>query len=789
MPDTSRIADEFHRLVVEALPKGRQGNKWGDLRELLASWFGVPIDDVNATEVTGNASKYLTGRLGQEVSRAKYAGLVVTSKPDVSYVEDRLRGAIEAGRWAGSGLVASEDADGRWRLVSVIENPNRGSPYTAVASVFPEARRLSAQPIAAEKSPSPRYATAMPPAWTFTLPDREAWETLQDTRLLDLVGDAETSALNSWEGADLVAFYGKKIGVLGILEVSSLHDSGDRIRVEFTEPGLAGDSRLNPELAAFSAPAPIYFEQPQYSTSFRVGPGDLHLGKLDGLQVGHLAAVAQGTASMSDRLPRAWLVLQKSGSGYEDVQGIGYHFPSHIPNGKRILERDVLVCRTETIDGSYDLFGVGRVGRLVTKEDGTRRAFYDRYADIAPPMPLDELGEDPRNNPTNSIQPFPWALVPRLLQRVAADSPEGLPVLTSPSTAPTYRGREPEAPSFDELTVSGVQSLIDEQALALPADVVPRCVAALRAGKHLLLTGPPGTGKTTLGQVLADAAAQLGLARGAVLATATADWTSADTVGGYWLEANNKLAFHPGQVLRAIRENEWLIVDELNRADIDKAFGQLFTVMSGQAVTLPFRLAVESGDLPVSVVPFGKEAPEGTSPFYVVSSWRMVATLNTRDRDLLFSMSHALLRRFAVVDVGNPPGDHYRELLKEQVPTGSADLDSALASLIDLPHRSLGPAILLDAGKYIRARVHLHGNAGDWTWMRAVLREALYSFVLPQLDDLPLHQLQDIVGHVHRATMQGQGLDETLHLFAEGTQLTPIQLQPASTDDPTADNS
>jgi len=31
-----------------------------------------------------------------------------------------------------------------------------------------------------------------------------------------------------------------------------------------------------------------------------------------------------------------------------------------------------------------------------------------------------------------------------------------------------------------------------------------------------------------------------------------------------------------------------LVIDELNRADIDKAFGQLFTVLSGQSVQLPY---------------------------------------------------------------------------------------------------------------------------------------------------------------------------------------------------------
>jgi len=56
------------------------------------------------------------------------------------------------------------------------------------------------------------------------------------------------------------------------------------------------------------------------------------------------------------------------------------------------------------------------------------------------------------------------------------------------------------------------------------------------------------------------------------------------------------LAFTPGIILNRLKDtqtgvqsNEPIIVDELNRADIDKAFGQLFTLLSGQSVQLPSR--------------------------------------------------------------------------------------------------------------------------------------------------------------------------------------------------------
>jgi len=83
------------------------------------------------------------------------------------------------------------------------------------------------------------------------------------------------------------------------------------------------------------------------------------------------------------------------------------------------------------------------------------------------------------------------------------------------------------------------------------------------------------------------------------MTTATSDWSTFDTVGGYMPdqdeETDGNLSFSSGIVLNRYKDrktekqvNEPLVIDELNRADIDKAFGQLFTVLSGQSVQLPY---------------------------------------------------------------------------------------------------------------------------------------------------------------------------------------------------------
>jgi energy-coupling factor transporter ATP-binding protein EcfA2 len=293
-----------------------------------------------------------------------------------------------------------------------------------------------------------------------------------------------------------------------------------------------------------------------------------------------------------------------------------------------------------------------------------------------------------------------------------------------PELTPVYINR-PEHPALSGTTLTTVPPTAAVVPMAVDDRIMRMVLLSIRSSEAVILVGPPGTGKTTLLNRVVELIREDPAAYGfyevnePVMTTPEESWTTMDLLGGQTLSENGDLRFRPGLVLEAIAENRWLILDEANRADLDRIFGGLLTWLSTDVdVDLgPVSTHVSADRVVLGWAEGGASSvenqgaldasePSGSPVRYLAGDqWRLLGTYNAADAQRVFRWGQALGRRFARVPIPAPePSDFAKAIipltvdLPDVVHDGIADLYAAHHSL---PAARVGPALFVHVPRYV----------------------------------------------------------------------------------------
>jgi hypothetical protein len=204
---------------------------------------------------------------------------------------------------------------------------------------------------------------------------------------------------------------------------------------------------------------------------------------------------------------------------------------------------------------------------------------------------------------------------------------------------------------------------------------------------------------------------------------------------------SGQLDFLPGFVTASMSQRRVLIIDEVNRADIDKAFGELFTLLSGNSVDLPYLRRNLTGGKPETRRVRLSVSASGSDPeideIHMPSWWRLIGSMNDADKASLKRLSFAFVRRFAFVPVGVPEPKLYGDLID----SGAAGVASARPDFVEalkelfadpkgLAYIEMGMGYAIPEAMLRHARSELAMNAGRTT--PELLLSGLDLYVAPQ---------------------------------------------------------
>ena len=284
----------------------------------------------------------------------------------------------------------------------------------------------------------------------------------------------------------------------------------------------------------------------------------------------------------------------------------------------------------------------------------------------------------------------------------------------------------PVTPTVQGSVKPALESLASET--FLPVSLLQEIKLLLEEKKQVVFQGPPGTGKTYIARKLARALA--GSEDRVTLVQFHPSYAYEDFVQGYRPSLNHGQAgfqLKKGPFLRAAgcardepEANHYLIIDEINRGNLAKVFGELYFLLEYRNEEMALQYSDE--------------------PFYLPDNLYIIGTMNTTDRSIAL-VDLALRRRFYFVEF-HPSKEPVKDVLRKWL-RAKADGMEWVADLLDEANRLLGSNDQAAIGPSYFMRPGLDEAGVERVWEHSVLpyieerlfgeRESLDQFDLDRL--------------------------------------------------------
>jgi len=466
-----------------------------------------------------------------------------------------------------------------------------------------------------------------------------------------------------------------------------------------------------------------------------------------------------------------YIITQNEGSRYHDIPGVQYAYDSDKANYKNFVKSTKFIVQTK-IDNQNYFVGCGKISEILTdtprvKKNGRRItdivAKFSEYSEF----PDKKVRTEEINKkmlqfafPKKGTGSQPPAMLP--IDKDLYDEIINGEIKLEKLPEKTFDDEPLPIPTPKDVK-EGIKEISEH--LIIPPEKIREIITGLTSGNNIILSGPIGTGKTELARLIPEIFWKSVGDYNANMFTATADWNTQDVIGGIVPKMNgDKVTYkvQDGCVTESVRKNwngtqrtyssengksfrgVWTIIDEFNRADIDKAFGQLFTALRTKDLKAP------------------TDKLDNYEKIKMPQDYRIIGTLNTADKHHLFQLSDALKSRFLVIEIDLPEISKKDEEIyyatKNALKHFSIESNSIVSfknnkvmkkdqNFYDLLYQAynflsfvrlfkkLGTAILKTVYQNLIAGYQMKYN------LKEVLDNSINSVIIPQLEGLPEMEL------------------------------------------------